>query len=311
MSSILDALNKLEQEQAQVELEEEIERDIDPRQAARELVDGLPSPARGMRLTPAALLLGGAILMVLMVGVSIGVTMIILGGSQPAPEPGAQDRVAADVAVAAPAVEKAPVPAPDPERESAAAVVAPAAEAPPIEPEPGPAPVEQTPRGIQEVPPVSARQAAAAAPRPEPERMIQPSPAPVEPVAIEPVKAPERAPAVEPVLEEPEPEPAVEPRPFATARREPVARPKPEPAVEDIRQLPPLSRSVEQRYGADPVLINMISPASASRPYAYAIINRIKVTVGDYIGSSRLKLVEVENHGIAVEAAGERYYVAF
>lgn len=298
MSSILDALNKLEQEKAQVEQEEE--RDIDPRQAARELIGGRPGRPGAVRLTPAALLLGAVVFMGAMIAVSVGVTIAIVGRTAPAADPVQTQPVAAQPEIVVPVAETPP-PTPEPQPEPRVAAVVPSAVTP--EPEPEPAPVEVVaPPVEQERKEAPVRVAAIAPPPPKAEPVAS---APVE-KPVEPVREPE------PIIEAaPEPEPVVEQAPVVTARREPVAAPKPAPVVTDIRKLPPLTLAVSQRYGSEPILINMISPASPTRPYPYAIINRIKVTVGDPIGGSRLRLVEVENHGIAVEGGGQRYYVAF
>lgn len=306
MSSILDALNKLEQEKAQVEVPEEIERDIDPRQAARELIGGAPGQGRTLRLTPAAMLAGATMFMVAMIAISVGITVVILGGrtsTAPVQSAAAVPAIVTEREVENAAVVEQPAPVtPEPEPVAVAAVV----------------PVEQKPEPVEVIVPVVEKVEVVQAPI----AVVETAPAPIEAVAIAPMpvepveemRSPEPVPVREPeaVVSRPaiaEPEPIVE-TPVVVARRDPVVEPKPVP-ITDMRKLPPLTIAVTQRYGADPILINMISPASANRPHAYAIINRIKVTVGDPIGNSRLRLVQVENHGIAVEAGGERFYVPF
>lgn len=318
MSSILDALNKLEQEKAQAE-QEEIDRDIDPQQAVRELVGGLASPGRTVRLTPAALVVGGLLFMGGMIAISVGVTVAILGGDRPAPEPETAPVAAETSAIPEPTPLAAE---PEPEPEFVAAVVPPAS----YQSEPKTVPAKPPAAGSTEAPVVETRVASVApvaaqsepAPASEtapPDTQAVPAQAPVEPAVQAPAPVAREVDAdPEPVVEEPAlavARPAPAPAPFLEPEPEPEPQPERSPVVTDIRKLPPLTLAVQRRYGAEPILINMISPASANRPYAYAIINRIKVTVGDYIGGSRLKLVDVENHGIAVEAGSDRYYVAF
>ncbi len=132
--------------------------------------------------------------------------------------------------------------------------------------------------------------------------------------AVMPEPEPESVPVHVAAAMPPAPEPVIE-EPSSFVAFPPLDH-DPEPRtsnqmVSDIRQLPPLTKTIEQRYGVDRMVINMLSPASTSRPYGHAIINRIKVSIGDYISGSRLKLAEVESHGIAVDAGGSRYYVAF
>lgn len=367
MSSILDALNKLEQERAQVE-EAKDAGVIDPREAAAELVG-----ARGKRNNwpPMAWISFGIVGIGLVVGLSVLITLSILGQTPNAPESTAAESlatVAPEPAAVASAAEPEPAPTTDPE--PAPAVIPAAEPEPEPEPEPAPAtlpqpepdeplsksspePVDNPPSNssIERSEPAAVSEPVPVDPAPEPETAPEPvaavesAPEPAEESETdqtpEPEAAPEPVAAVEPVpepAEEPEmdqtPEPEPEPsQPVQVARQSaqtdppnasPFAVPAgydddsssqksdPEPVSgTDIRELPPLTVAVEKRLGLDRIRLNMVSPSTANKPYAYAIINRIKVSVGDRIGTSRARLVAVESFGIAVEAGGSEYFVSF
>ena len=124
MSSILDALRKVEREKA--ETNQPVEADFDEESARRDLIGSLPRGHLSLHISPtAAMALGGAFVLA---AVAVVGAVWMLRQSPAAPAPVA---VASNV----PAV-PAPAPSPAPE---------PPAVAPPVpaeEPEPTPAPVE-------------------------------------------------------------------------------------------------------------------------------------------------------------------------
>ena len=84
MSSILDALNKLEQEKAQSQKDAR-ERNIDAKVAADELLGRRrPQEAASIRLRPAVMVGGGLLALALIVGMSAGISVLVLRGAAPA-----------------------------------------------------------------------------------------------------------------------------------------------------------------------------------------------------------------------------------
>lgn len=297
MSSILDALNKLDQEKSQAEPGTDFDYEMDPRAAARELIGAPPSHLRAAKLTPAAMLAGAGLIMAAMIAASVTITLMLTSG-EPAPAPAQVAAPPQAIPLAARPAHSEPVPAATqaPQIETPTILVAsvpdaaPAiAAAPQVQTTPAPAAAEQAASPIAVVEAPARVEIAAALPEPEPVAEVQDE---------SEMQNPERTTVVEQV-------------PVVSTQAAPVTEDKPVPVVSDIRQLAPLTATIEQRYGSDPVRLNMVSPASASRPYAYAIVNRIKVTVGDRIGNSSLELIAVEGHGIAVEAGSRQYYVPF
>ncbi len=299
MSSILDALNKLERDKALADLEDNTDT-LDPAQAAQELIGGNAArPAQtNMRLNPTLLIGGGALVMVLMVGVSVVITTLVMRPAQPpemivaavqptlqSPVTPAQTSPVEAVAVAAPVMEVAP----------------PAVEAPVTTP----APVEVA----KVIPPVETVvevaipevTVVAEAPKPKPVVVVTP-PAPVieEPTQVlpPPVQVAQAAPQfVEPVTA-----PILKPTP------EPEYTPPPAP-----KRLPLLTPAIASRLGLTEFRINMVMPPSATRPYGFAMINRLKVSVGDRIDGSRIRVVDISTDGVSVESttSGDQYFMEF
>ena len=80
---------------------------------------------------------------------------------------------------------------------------------------------------------------------------------------------------------------------------------------EDMRELPALSPAAKAKLSLDDFVVNMPMPATNARPVASAIINRMKVYKNERVLNTRVRLVDVSTHGVAIEVidTGERYYV--
>ncbi len=339
MSSILDALKKLEAEKAArqtVEQEEDLQ--FHPETAAGELT-GAPephSPVTALHLSPMAMIIGGAIFAVLLIAISvtasivvarISVSYTVVSGNNPA--------ALTPVASATPA-EAAP-----PARESVPA-------APPSSPEPTPAAATpDTPAPAAPQPPPTDAAPAPEAPAPTPTMppaitppihettedgegekipIAQSAEPPSEPpntesvdLAAPPVQTapaiPSTAPASPPAYIPPVIPSAVPPTP-------PPVTPKPAPDVKpavvrrtpgpvDLESLPILRSSERVRYGLENLRLNVLREAGPNRPSGLAIINLNKVYIGEMIPGTRARLIEVKSHGIGIEIAdtGEQFYV--
>ncbi|MBX3180435.1 MAG: hypothetical protein KF886_24055 [Candidatus Hydrogenedentes bacterium] len=83
------------------------------------------------------------------------------------------------------------------------------------------------------------------------------------------------------------------------------------PVPEDIRSLPMLSRSEKAQYRLDTLKFNMLNEANAQRPMGSAVINLEKIFIGETLPGTNAKLIDVRNHGIAVEIQSTRqqYYI--
>jgi hypothetical protein len=246
MSSILDALNKLEEEKAQARRDAE-GVDIDPEVAAQELVGASPwGNGKGFSLTPARLMALALVTVVLLLVITVGVLVYVvqrvtepagpsadsvatappttLAMSQPdvvepdlntsSPAEGASAPVP-PVAAPAEAENASAEPSPPVQTEGTSAPVAEAEKTPTPAPEPSPAPVETPP----EAAPVVAK-------KPEPTPEPEPKPA---------VEA--KAPDPEPELVAEAPQPQSEPAPLSAAI--PSA---PEPQAEESQ--PPVTDAV-------------------------------------------------------------------
>lgn len=320
MSSILDALKKLEAEKA--EARNAADSSFAEDSAERELVGKNPLRERvTIRLSPVTILLGFAAAVLVLAGISVAVTLTVLsrtGGlhasapprpavpavvdaprPQPAPPAFTEDQTPLAAVAAAPAAADAPVP------EDAGAI--PAA-APSPEEAPAPAPADE--------PPDEAAVLATA---------IVPPPAP--PAAI---------PAIVPIEKAPEPDENAAPpessiaaaswqspmidaahtsapiKKLAPAPDKPSAAPSPEEIAELAKR--PLRESDRVRLGLARLQINLLQPATKNRPHASAIINLNQVYVGETIPRTDAKLIAldgVKGIVIALQQTGERFYVAF
>jgi hypothetical protein len=295
MSSILDALKKLEEEKA---ARKAVDAGSSDPETPMEKFNETPRPRRRqeeVRLSNKTVLLLGGGLAVALVAVSVTVSLALMRSTAPA-----------QVAVAQPV---APV------------VVAPVAPAPVVAPEATPAtpeasaPLTTAPARVEPLPQV----AKAETPAPKP-KVVEPKAAPapkvVEPKVAEPEQhpLPQSFPAIAP-----EPEPAPEPAPAP----EPTPEPEPAPAdpetmdtkdvapVGDVKELPVLRTSDRISFGLENMRVNFLREATPNRPAAMAVINLNKIHIGEVIPGTKARLVAVEREGIGIEIteSGKRFYV--
>lgn len=325
MSSILDALKKLETDKAASKRSSGRAFETLP---PEQQLTGKKPQARSTR--PLVLIGAGALGAVLLVTLSVGVSLFVVRGA---------DRVGP---VASVAVLPAPdlVPAPVAPEQVETPVVTPSAvteekpkiadSAPAVEPTPPVQPVEPKPELTPPVPPPAEKNvekpAVAVEIRPAEAAAVNPEAKP-EPEVVAEVKAPsEPEPLVKPedkavteekpaTAKEPKPEPVVEPLVLAKTTAPTVVAPQPrvQPGPIDVKMLPPLRNSDKPLYGLENVQLNMLRPASKNRPYASAIINLQPVEIGEVISGSIAILIAVEKDAVAIEIqdSGERFQVRF
>lgn len=349
MSSILDALKKLEADkarEAERAASEESPPPFEADTAAEELLGHRPK-RRAARTGPPYVLIGAALagIAVVVVSASAGITLALLRNQEPAP--GAPGRLALDAAppaatAAAPAAPETAVPdpaippaAPEPAASAEATAVvenapvvqrlpepAPAAESPqpppsppPAAPDPAPAQTQPAPEPAQD----ATRLAAArtedpilAPPRPEIQDPPPPPPSPSETAA----EAPRRSgAAARPYWGfTPDDDLAVPASPFARppANAEPqAAQREPQPPPADPEALPPLRGADKTRHNIENIRINVLRAPDDGNPYAHAVINLHKVFVGERIPGTSVKLLSVTGSGVALEVigSGERYFL--
>ncbi|MBI2424137.1 MAG: hypothetical protein HYV27_15000 [Candidatus Hydrogenedentes bacterium] len=358
MSSILDALKKVEEERAAKSRRSD-EQPFHAASAGVDLLDDEPRPGREVshfKLSIPAMGLILAVFAALMIAVAV--LMPGRSGEQAPVAIAAQPPAIAVPVPAQPASDPAPAPSnPTPSftAPAAQAQLPAVASAPPAAtaPEPlpqvhAPSPEPVTPAPQPEVaalapaaPAQPPAQAEAIIPAAPPVQMAAVEPAPEEPttVAPSPASLPEAATIADPappqdagamkreVLPLPAPsEPAGQPLVVAgmeTETARPAARKKDEAVAEDtalpesvlpedIRQLPRLPRGEYAKYGLEELTFNMIREENNDRGEAHAVINLVKVYIGERIPDSRVKLVAVRRHGVAIEVeqTGSRYYIS-
>ena len=315
MSSILDALNKLEEEKKEA-VRTAAESAIDPRIAARELVGRTSGRARHGQLSPVLWGLAGVgIFSLVVVSAAVGVYLLI--------RPSLESTSAAAIAPASPTVSVASANATPPVSGDPSAstepTTAPAPSAPTSPAESAAAPAPSAPAPVKTV---------ESGPKESPAERVAPAPKPIE-VASNALPA---LPWVEQAATSTPPEESAAARtetaPPASVASVPLAPALPQlpvasapaptsvPATampSDISKLPMLRDSDKPRLGFEDVKINMVQPKSDSRPFARAIINLKPVVIGERISDTRTTLIGVEINGIAVEVNGsrERYFVPF
>jgi hypothetical protein len=340
MSSILDALNKVEEDRnAQSASDSDPDAPFAPETAAEALI-AQPKKRRSARQSPPfnwkpiAYAAGGLVGMALLVGLSAGVAVLIGGASPPAPTVALAARPADTVPLQAVGNETYTVPAPaekaNPATQEVKALkpMEKSADKPvetravPVEVKPkqeakATVPAEQKPRPTL---PVVAKVAA-----PEPVRHVVEEPSPA--LVIEPVRPAKPAPVVpeeEPTTPLPTEdqmarvrEAAADAKPPAPVRSSPVslapgrAAEKHAPFLEDINTLPRLGQTERERLGLGELRLNVLRAASPSQPEGLAIINLKKVYVGEAIPGTNARLIAVQTRAIAIEidGTGERFKV--
>jgi len=294
MSSILDALKKLEAEKANAKTS--VQEDLAANMAERELVGRNVLRERlTIRLTPLTLALGALGVTGLIVALSVGVSLVLVGPSAKAPVP-------PPVATAAPTTTPGAAPsAAPPETENGP---------PPAAPDPG----ESSPstprheatgpdRAADARPPVTVAQGPSAKPLP---RAAQPAKPPNAAVADAPSTR------TDTMMDELQPR-VPDQAPSPESARPPTAAPDPGVDTATLAQRP-LRESDRRRLGLTKFQLNMLIPANESRPHASAIINLNKVYLGETIPRTNAKLVAVDGlEGVVIElqGSGERIYVRF
>lgn len=298
MSSILDALNKLEQEKAQ-----EAKRDIDPASAAKDLVGrDVFRDRMTLRVSPGVLVVGLFAFALILVAVSVAVSLIVL-------RPNDQSASVAESRALDPVAVAAVIPVEQP----ASAALEAASPAP--SPEEIPVVVtldEPEPVDIEDMPSVADTVVAA-------EEILAPEDgdvasdesgevvdapvsdaAPAEPAAEAPADPVEGIARAEIPIEAP-----------SSAVRVAVREPEPVLPLEP-GSLPLWTPSVEQRYRVDRIVVNMVAPQTLrqrmGKSYDYAVINKSKVQAGQRVPDTRVKLVQVEADGVVIQVDGSREY---
>ncbi len=325
MSSILDALNKLEEEQERARQATQPVT-IDPAQAAQELIsrDVLRDEVT-LKVSPLVMVAGILLGFFVIVVGAVGMTLLALKGTPANSE--AQTNKSIAVA-SADAVPPKTVPG-EPEAAS-----------------PGPSPIVETatpnlhkPAPRVAAPPKPAVQAVATAPRfvpPVPTEKVLPVPramakevgteSALPPVVKMPdvVVSPRDLNALPEVTASGLPSgeamsvgetrlPPPPPRRVAAAE---IATPVSEESLSaerDIASYPVFTRSVQADYGLKKLRINMLRPRTEAVPYPSAVINMVTIFEGETILNSSARLFKVESHGVGIEIArsGERYYLKF
>ncbi len=339
MSSILDALNKLEQDRAHAERSSE-GVDVDPASAAQELI--VPSVLRDritLRFSPLTLILGGLAGALILVSFSAAAALLFVRPSEPEIA-AVSDAAAQDTAVAA--REMAPGTA-VPLQEVTAADETVTIAAPSDEPLPEEAPSAAVPAKT-EAPELSALEvtgdqpdaaAVVAASTEGSARELAPVPEMTLPLV-------EAAPPEETQMSRAEVAPPIKdvasalgaalgPGIVAPQERTPDARPsvpdvstalkveavvpraEPESPALSLKELPILTKAGQLQYADGPLMINMVGPASETNPQGYSVINKMTVYEGQTIPRTELRLLVVELDGVAVavQGSGQRYYIKF
>ncbi|HNZ47520.1 MAG TPA: hypothetical protein PKN92_01620 [Candidatus Hydrogenedentes bacterium] len=264
MSSILDALNKLEQEKAAKQSQPgDYEPTLSPEEAASVLLGESSVPEREKRMPvwlPVVLALCGGFVLAL---VPVGYFLAVKGGATP-PEQVAGAPAADTHSYQMPVTAPPPVAAPVPEEKKAASKAEPAGETPPTPP---PAPPKSAPAAVPE------KKETTRPPLPEsiplPDRFPQETsaPPPVVKVADLPPPVPEPAPVPEPVAPVPPPAPAPVSEPAPVPVPEPVAPVPPPasvPAPEPVAPAPPPAPVPVQEPVVVPVPAPVPAPAERS-----------------------------------------------
>lgn len=314
MSSILDALKKLEAEKAArqaVEQEEDLQ--FHPETAAGELVappTQYPS-ATALHLSPMAMVIGGAMFAVLLIAISVTASIVVARNSVSHTVVSKNSSTAAPPAAVPPAPpSEAALPTPEPV---------------PAAPEPAPAaPPPDTPPPAAAQPPLASPAPALASAAPPPASIAPPvipeTPIPAKTARItvaqaaEPPAEPQNVNPVPPPAPPVQSPPAIVPAVPATTKPPPAVKPaivRHPPGPVDLESLPILRSSERVRYGLENLRLNVLREAGPNRPSGLAIINLNKVYIGEIIPGTRARLIEVKSHGIGIEIAdtGERFYV--
>ena len=349
MSSILDALNKVEEDRnARAASEDDADVPFVPEAAADALLNSPKKRRRAARRSPQynwkpfVYAGGGLAVIVLIVGLSAGVALLVGRGNHSGAVAVAAAKPAEKASVQMAATESPKTPAPEPQtspvpvdvqavkpvempHETGLVPVGAKSEAKAVSPEPKPKPEEKAvPQ--PEAPPVPAPAVETKASEPEPVKVVAEKPAPKP--ADAPVKLAKAAPppAEEPttplpsleaierartVVTEAKPSATVPMHDSPTSFAPGRAAEKRVPLVEDVDALPRLGQTERERLGLGEMRLNVLREASASQPEGLAIINLKKVYVGEMIPGTNARLIAVRTRAIAIEidGTGERFKV--
>ncbi len=333
MSSILDALNKAEDDRNAAASDGDDDAPFVPEAAAETLI-AQPKRKRaarqpyGFNWKPLFYAAGGLAGIAVIVGLSAGAALLAGKASHGSPVMAAAVTPAEGKPLQAVGKETYTVPVQEPKESPAPAADAKAA-ATPVEKavekpqEPRPLPVVEA--KVVKPKPKSVPVMDAKAPLPERFNVAaEPSaPEPAAPAVRTAKAAP--VPEAEPTTPLPTPEAierarhAADEKPPATVplRTSPVslapgrAAEKHAPFLEDVNALPRLGQNERERLGMIELRLNVLREASASQPEGLAIINLKKVYVGEMIPGTSARLIAVQSRAIAieVEGTGERFKV--
>jgi len=284
MSSILDALKKVEQERTIVARENK--PIIESVAAPSEPAASSPSPGKGMiQLSPISAIAGVVVLVVVVTAVAVGVSLTVVK-STAVPPPSR-----ATVPSVSPKSPEESVPETN---EQALSTV-----------ESGP-PMKETEATAIVVPvPVVSRTDSEAAFR---EPAIQVAETSVRPPAPEAAAAEvdQTRPKEEPggsSTPEPDREPA-EPRRRDTALD---ADPRPEPVKVD--QLPVLTDRMRTSLDLPKFEIRFIGTPTSRNPRSWAVVNMERIYIDNYVPGTDAKVIAIELNGIGIEIEGKQFFV--
>jgi hypothetical protein len=289
MSSILEALRKVERERAATAVA--ADGSIDESTAVGDLIGRRGGRGRSpSRFRPWSLVLGAAGVAALLVAVSIGVSLLV-----------ARSAVGPQLANLAPAIQPAGTPAPT--LQTGPAV--------PSSPTSSPAPdlhvVMVDPPEEDPLPGEGAAGPAVA--------LESPAIAPANPDSSASASAPPRSADAEVEAHPPAMAPASRTMPTGEPASSTGGRPQSvfEEFVavlpEDLDTLPPLTEGERIRLGLPKLKLNIVGPVSPNQPRPWALINMEKVYVDTYITGSKAKLVAVNVHGVALDVGGALYFL--
>ncbi len=315
MSSILDALNKLEEDKALAQSTPEGSEDLDPDSVGEELVGRSVLRDRiTLRFSPLTLIVGGLVATVVVVSFSVAASLLVVRLSGPVEERSVDtglEEASTAMAVETPNISlvesagivdagKRIIPA-----EEGPAVTEAAPEATRPEPAREPEHLIVAPMEVSGEPEARTEPAGENAPeRPQEEQAAEPAAGLVEALPAESALESERVAML--------PEADVEA--LAPSRSEEVDAPAdPSSAVLSLTELPILTQGDWARYSEGPFMINMVHPKSDTNPYGHAVINVIKVYEGQNIPGTQFKLIglDMDGIGVAVQGTTKRFFIPF
>lgn len=282
MSSILDALKKVEEEKNARQAAERASGDtFHPEAAAAELVGDNPAElTSAIQLSRRSLIVGVIVLVTVVLGGTVGI-MSMLATPSDTTQPTTSDPTPLNVASVEPPATPTFEPTPPATEISKDTAQQPPSSERVTPKETSPQPTRDTVTPTKTVDPkvslptgdTKPLQIAAATPKSTP--TPRPDTPTTEPVSSAPTKSTVPKPRAKPVL------------------------PK------DIRELPPLRSSDRARFGLEDLKINMLREPSPNRPRGSVIINLKKVYLDDLIPGTTARLVSIAAHGIAIQVGSE------